>query len=132
MPQATDITINNGATTPVAKTFNLIAPAAGDGGVAQWALREGPISSVFPTITVSANRTSNRSRKLTGKLVVPSSFQDSVTGLTNVGTQALFTFTMSVPDTFPEALKGDMVAFASNLMNTPLIKTALRDAYSLT
>lgn len=132
MPQATDITINNGATTPVAKTFNLIAPAAGDGGVAQWALREGPISSVFPTITVSASRTSNKSRKLTGKLVIPSSFQDSVTGLTNVGTQALFTFTMSVPDTFPEALKGDMVAFASNLMNTPLIKTALRDAYSLT
>lgn len=132
MPQATDITINNGATTPVAKTFNLIAPAAGDGGVAQWALREGPISSVFPTITVSASRTSNKSRKLTGKLLVPSSYQDAVTGLTNVGTQALFTFSMSVPDTFPEALKGDMVAFASNLMNTPLVKTALRDAYSLT
>lgn len=132
MPQANNITVKNGASTPVDKTFTLVSPAAGDGGVASWALKEGPISSVFPTLTISATRTGNKSRKLTGRLTLPSSFQDSVTGLTNVGSQALFTFSISIPDDFPESLKADMTAFAVNILNDSSVKTALRDAYSFT
>lgn len=58
MPQATDLVINNGAGTPVAKTFTLMAPAAGDNSLASWALKEGTISSVFPKITALADRKS--------------------------------------------------------------------------
>ena len=47
MPQAIDIVIYNGASTPVEKTFTLIAPAAGDGSYANWRLKEGTIASVF-------------------------------------------------------------------------------------
>lgn len=47
MPQAINLTIDDETATP--KTFELISPAAGDGSIAEWALKEGTISSVFPT-----------------------------------------------------------------------------------
>lgn len=39
MPSAVDIIIDNGAETPVAKTFKLVAPAAGEGSYANWRLK---------------------------------------------------------------------------------------------
>lgn len=132
MPQATDLTVNNGATTPVAKTFSLITPAAGDGGIAQWALKEGAISSVFPKFTAESRRTANASRKATFKFRLPSSYTDSVTGLTVVNSAAEFNVSSSVPDNFPEALKNDYVAFATNLFQQTLVKSLVRDAVSAT
>lgn len=132
MPQATNITVKNGASTPVDKTFILVTPAAGDGGIAAWALKEGPISSVFPTITVSAHRTTNKSRKLALKFRLPSSYNDAVTGLTLVGSAAEVNISVSMPDTFPEALKNDFAAFAANIVGNPLIKELIHDAYPAT
>lgn len=132
MPQATDLVVNNGAGTPVSKTFSLIAPASGDGGIAQWALKEGTISAVFPSLTASAQKTGNKSRNLKVKFRLPSSYTDSVTGLTNVAAGAEMNVTFSVPDAFPEALKADFVAFSLNLMNTSLLKAMIRDAYAAT
>lgn len=132
MPQAIDLTVNNGAATPAAKTFTLISPAAGDGAVATWNLKEGTIASVFPALTASAHSTGNRSRQLRVKFRLPSSYTDSVTGLTNVGAAAEMNVTVSVPREFPEALKADFVAFALNLLNTSLLKAMIKDAYPAT
>lgn len=132
MPQATDLTVKNGASTPVDKTFNLIAPAAGDGGIAQWALKEGTISAVFPTLTASARPTSNASRQLKVKFRLPSSFTESVTGRTMVAESAEMNVTFSVPGSFPEALKADFVAFSTNLLGHALMKSMIRDAYPAT
>lgn len=128
MPQATNLVVKNGAATPIDKTFALITPAAGDGGVARWALKEGAISSVFPTFTAQSNATTNASRKLTTKLRVPSSYTDSVTGRTLVGSGAEANVTVSVPNDFPEALKNDFVAFVTNILTTALLKEMFRDA----
>jgi hypothetical protein len=132
MPQATDLVINNGAGTPVAKTFKLYAPAAGDNSVATWKLQEGTIAAVFPTITALARKTNNQSRKMQGKLQLPSSYTDTVTGLTRVGSGFEFDFSASVPDDFPEALKADAVAFAKNLVATTLIQAMMRDGLPAT
>lgn len=132
MPQAIDITVNNGGTTPVSKTFALVTPAAGDGGIAMWALKEGTISAVFPTLTASASKTSNGSRKLQLKFRLPSSYSDPVTGLTNVGPAAEFNATFSIPNVFPESLKNDWTAFTTNLINDSLVKALIRDAYPAT
>lgn len=128
MPQAVDLVINNGAGTPVAKTFTLYNPAAGDSSIALWKLKEGSISTVFPTITTLARTTGNNSRNLQIKLRVPSSYTDSVTGRTAVGSAFEFNGSVSVPNDFPEALKADAVAFTSNLIAHTLIKSAMRDA----
>lgn len=132
MPAATDIVINNGAGTPVAKTFTLLAPAAGYEANAEWALKEGTIASVFPTITSQAHKTKNDSKQTRLRLRLPSSYTDSVTGLTKVGSAFEMNVTASLPDDFPEALKNDAVAFAANLMGHALIKAMIRDAVPAT
>lgn len=125
MPQATNLTIKNAA--DVDKTFALLSPASGDGGIATWRLEEGDISAVFPTLTASASPT-KRGRSMKIKFYVPSSYTDSVTGLTNVGSRAEVNATVSMPNDFPVAKKADFVAFTANIMNAALIKACMSDA----
>lgn len=132
MPQAVDIVINNGAGTPVAKTFTLQVPAAGDNAVASWALKEGTISSVFPRITALARKTGNQARLVQVKLRLPSSYTETVNGLTRVGSAFEMNLTATVPDDFPESLKNDAVAFTSNLIANTLVKAMIRDALPAT
>lgn len=131
MPQATNLVVKNGASTPVDKTFTLISPAAGDGGIASWALKEGVISAVFPQLTASAT-SSQTARKLKVKLRVPSSFTDNVTGRTLVASRAEMNVDFTVPADYPELQKDDFVAFAINLLSTNLLKSMIRDAYPAT
>lgn len=126
MPQATDLIVKNAAA--INKTFSLISPAAGDGSIALWALKEGTISSVFPTVTAMAARTSNNSRNLKVKIRVPSSYSDAVTGLTSVNAAAEFNGTFSVPAVFPEALKPEFVAYCTGILNHALFQLMMRDA----
>jgi len=132
MPQATDLVINNGAATPVAKTFSLLSPSAGDNSLATWALKEGSIRSVFPQITALARPTGNQARRAQLKLLVPSSYTDTVTGLTKVGSAFLADVSVTVPDDFPEALKNDAVAFTVNMVNAALVKAMIRDGLPAT
>lgn len=127
MPQAADIIVDNGAL--VSKTFILVTAAAGDGGMAEWALKEGLISTAFPTFTAVATKTNNKSRKLQLKLKVPASFTDAATGQTLITAATEMNVTFSVPNSFPESMKDDHVAYATNLLNTTLVKSMIRDAY---
>jgi len=130
MPQAANIIVKNAAN--VDKTFTLVAPAAGDGGIAEWALKEGAISGAFPKLTISSARTGNRSRKLTIKIRVPSSYVDPATTLTVVGPVVDFNAQITVPDDFPETAKADHVAYISGLVASALVKSLMTDAYPAT
>lgn len=127
MPQAVDLVVKNGAATPIDKTFTMINPSAGLDSIAEWNLKEGAISSVFPVLTTSAKKTP-KGKLMRFKLHMPSSYTDTVTGLTNVGSAAESNCTFSVPSDFPEALKADWVAFNLNLMGHALLKAMIRDA----
>lgn len=128
MPQAADIVLNNGAGTPVAKTFTLVSPAAGLNGLAKWLLKEGAISSIFPQLTALARLTGNQAQLAQIKLRIPSSYTDTVTGLTKVGSAFELNVTATVPFDFPESLKPDAVAFSANLVQNAIIKAMIRDA----
>lgn len=132
MPQAANLVLNNGAATPVAKTFTLLAPAAGYGSMAEWALKEGAISSVFPRISAlvrPGNGPTNRAgSKVTQiKLKVPSSYTDTVTGLTNVASAFEANISVTVPTDYPEALKDDAIAFLANCLASTLMKSVIKD-----
>lgn len=129
MPSAVDLIINNGAA--VAKTFTLMSPAAGDGSYANWRLKEGAISSVFPAIAISA-RSGNNARKANVKIRVPSSYTDTVTGLTKVGSAFDCNVDVTVPDDFPESLKNDAQAFVVNAIANAMVKACIRDALPAT
>lgn len=126
MPQAQNLIIKDASGTD--RTFELITPASGDGAVAQWAYKAGPISSVFPLLTAAARPTGNKSRQLRVRLRLPSSYTDSVTGRTVVASGAEFNGTFAVPDDFPEALKPDFVAFTTNALKTALLQAMIKDA----
>ena len=132
MPQAINIVLKNGAGTPVDKTFTLLAPSAGYESVAEWALKEGVISTIFPRITTSvraAKRVAGRaaSKVIEVKMAIPSSYTDTVTGTTVVGSRFESVTRTTVPDDFPEALIPDAVAFTANLANNALIKAMVAE-----
>jgi hypothetical protein len=125
MPQAIDLVIKNAAA--VDKTFVLYSPSSGYNSVAEWKLKDGAIGAVFPLVTTSARPTGNNSKKMQGKLRIPSSYTDTVTGLTNVGSAFEFDFSASVPNDFPEALKNDAIAYAKNLIAHAMIQAQMKD-----
>lgn len=129
MPKATNLTVKNGA--GVDKTFTLISPAAGDGSQAQWLLKEGPITTVMPFFSAQADRKPT-ARGLKTKLYVPSSYMDTVTGKTLVGSRAEINISVAVPNDFPESLKDDFAAYAVGVVNTDLVRSLIRDAVSAT
>lgn len=126
MPQATDLVIKNHAA--VDKTFALLSPAAGDDSWANWRLKEGTISKVFPAVAALSRVTPNVARKLIVRLQIPSSYTDTVTGLTSVASKFDVEIKVTVPDDFPEALKDDAVAYTKNLVSHSLIQAMMRDA----
>lgn len=130
MPQAANLIVKNAAN--VDKTFTLLTPSAGYGSVAEWALREGPTTTVYPTFSLTANKTSNRSRKVPVKVRVPAYYTSVSTGLPVVSTAMEFNGSVSVPDDFPDDQKDNAIAYMTNLLSTALVKSCLRDGLPAT
>lgn len=127
MPQAANITVKNHALAD--KVFTLMTAASGEGGVARWALKEGGSPVAYPTMTISAKATSNRSRKTQVKIRIPYHYTDATTGLVKAGPAYEFNGDFSVADEFPEAMRNDAVAFVANLTASLLVKEVCRDGY---
>lgn len=130
MPQASNIVINNGAATPVAKTFNLLAPAAGYDSVAEWALKEGTTSAMFPRLTASQSRSKGavKANVTRVKLAHPYGYTDSTTGQQVVLGNAYGETKLWFPADFPEALKADVVAFHANALDNAVVRSMAIDA----
>lgn len=126
MPQATStIVINNAAA--VAKTFDLLSPAAGDGAACTYVHKVGAITKVFPKWLISS-RASQDARKSLISFTYPSSYVDTASGLTIPGVAAQANIAVTMPDGFPEAMKDDFAAFVVNGAAQALIKACIRDA----
>lgn len=130
MPQANHIVIKNASNAD--KTFTLISPAAGYGSLAEWKLKEGAIVGVFPTLTLQARKTGNRSQVSQVKFSMPSSYVDTTTSRTHVGVSAQMNATFSMPDEFPESSRDDFAAYCGNIVKDAIIKASLRDGHPAT
>lgn len=130
MPSATNLVVKNAAN--VDKTFSLLSPAAGDGGFASWALKEGALVGSFPQFTAGSTKTS-KGRQLKTKLTIPVSYVDTVTSQTII-TNDRFEVNVSVaiPDGVPESVRDDCAAYAVNTLGTALIKSMIRDGLPAT
>lgn len=131
MPQATNMSLNNAAA--VAKTFELLQPSAGLGSNAEWVLKEGAIVGVFPRITSQVRvNTQSKSRISQHKLVVPQGIVDSTTSTTTVGARFEANLVVTVPDSFPAALRPDAVAYLANYIAHALTKAVIQDGSAAT
>ena len=129
MPQQTNLSVANASA--VNKTFTAISPGA-FGVIAEWALKEGVVPTIFPRLSALANRTANASNKLVLKLTYPSSYVDAASGLTKPGTSAYAEVRVSMPDAFPEAMRDDFAAYLANTVATALVKSMVRDGVNAT
>lgn len=127
MPQAADFTLTKADNTTNV-VFTLNNPSAGMGSIAEWVNKVGTIAGVFLKLTTSARVTGNNSKKMQGKFTFPSSYTDSVTGLTRVGSAAQFNFDSSLPDDFPEALKADYASLCGKIVAQAIINAQIKDA----
>lgn len=133
MPQAATYAVNNGAGTPVSKTFTLVAPAAGVGGTAQWELQEGAIPGAFvQSSAVLRNDPSIKGQSSVMKIKYPSSYVDSTTSLTLIGPTAEAVVTIKMPDAFPEDQKANFVAYIVNTVQVAIWKEFLRGRVAMT
>lgn len=131
MPSASNIVVKNAA--GVDKTFTLLSPASGYGTqAAEWALKEGATSVVYPTFALSASKTQNRSKKTVLKARKPAAYTSVTTGLPVVSSNMEFNGSISVPDDFPDDQKDDAIAYFTGLFSSALAKACCRDGLPAT
>lgn len=129
MPQATStIVLKNAA--DVDKTFNLAAPASGYGGVCEYVLKEGSVSTAFKRLTYVATqgRTAGTANM---KLSCPTTIVEPSTGLVRITDKFEIYVKAVSPFAFPEAEKDDVIAFAKNAVAHAITQAFLRDADSV-
>lgn len=130
MPQAQNIVIKNA--TGEDKTLTLVSPAAGYGSLAEWKLKSGAIVGAFPSLTLLARKTGNRSQVSQIKFNMPSSYVDTTTGRTHVGVSAQMNATFSMSDEFPESSRDDFAAYCGNIVKDAIIMASYRDGHPAT
>lgn len=131
------LTLNNGETTPVAKTFNPVNIDAN--GVAKWADRSGGVALGYPIITYSLKSPNKDSRayKLTAKVTLPVLEQTSPstsTGIQPAPTLAynvLATVEFAMPERSTQQQRKDVRAFLANFVANSVVTAGVNDFESV-
>lgn len=131
------LTLNNGETTPVAKTFSPVN--IDQAGVAKWADRSGGVALGFPTVTYSMKtpNQSSRAYKLTAKVNLPVLEQTSpstATGIQPAPTLAynvLATVEFAMPERSTQQQRKDVRAFMANFIANAVVTSGVNDFESV-
>lgn len=127
------LTLNDGATTPVAHTFN---PVSIDSvGVAKWADRVGGIALGFPMVSFALRSPSKTSRnyKLTAKVWTPIlevTSPSTATGIQPAPTKAydiLATIEIVLPERSTVAERKNLIAYLKNFLANAVITSAVEN-----
>lgn len=130
MPAAANIVLNDAGA--VARTFELVSPASGDGGWANWRYKDGntPVSWKAIAIRTSVNA-SQTARKANIKLKVPVTTTDTSGLVTLVATWDM-DINVTVPNYVGVDKRPDCAAFAKNLLANAIVQSILQDAFPAT
>jgi hypothetical protein len=133
MANQASITINDGATTPVAHSFTPVN--VNSDGVAKYSDKALGIAIGYPIITLQPKESNkqNRSNKVLGKVALP--VLEQVAGSTNTGfTPApvvaytlYFNFDFALPDRCTLQNRKDILAYAKNLIGNALLASLVQD-----
>lgn len=124
MPAIAALTINDGATTPVAHTFS---PVTTDGSLAKWADRSPTIPSGFRQLSIevlppSGNRTTNKWQSgMMNPTVATVNSQDQVVRYSS----AQVTLNIHPDATLQE--RKDLLAYVINSLSNATVKTSVEN-----
>lgn len=129
MAAQSNLVLNNGASTPVAKTFT---PLSGFGGASQpavWLLKEGVSPMAYARVEVGMRRNGNGTTKIHTKVIVPYVVNDPATGPRLVS-KAIYD-SQSGGFTIPENATidqiNDLEAFVKNLHASTMLRDWVRN-----
>lgn len=128
MPTASNVTVNDGATTPVATLFTMIQPAGGNLPATYVAKLKGPSVSSQPKVQISATGTSKtRESKVTIKTPY---WVTGTDGVTKVIDSAFTEIRSVMPDSVPDAVRKDHQAYLANWLDQAQMQETIRDGYA--
>lgn len=120
----TNIAVNNGASTPVSKTFTVARSAAGDESAILY-LREGASVAAYPKLEFSSKtaqaRSSKKARAGLMTLVMPYGYNDTNGNFVTLDVISA-SVRMTTPDDAPDAVRKDFAAFLGGLLTDAQLK----------
>lgn len=120
MPAIGTVTINDGASTPVAHNFEVVTTT---GSEQSWADRSGGIPSGYPTLKTRQKDPSNTARnyRMQLEIALPTVATDPITGKPYVARTNRFNceFVLSESSVLQE--RKDILAFAKNALATAMM-----------
>jgi len=126
MPAIGNITINDGAATPVAHTFGVVTT---DGKVATYADRSGGVPAEFPLIKISSTVPNGSARFFRHELSIsmPKAATDPQTGKSYIARQTQARTIYTLPETGLLQERKDILAFNKNLQALALVTSLVQD-----
>lgn len=125
MPNMATITVNDGATTPLAHSFT---PQTTNGTEATFWNRNSTIPQGYESLTVSVRgpgSSKTAAHRITGTIVLPG--VSTVEGQDAVTRVSKFDFSFSVSQLATQSDRKNLLALASNLFATAEMKTAVHN-----
>ncbi len=126
----TAIIVNNGATTPVSKTFAVARSASGDES-AVLLLREGQNQTEYPKLEFSSRSTqvgNTKGRKSTETVLVP--YGQLVNGVFVKTNHVSITTIITVLDDAPDAIRKDAAAYVAGFAANQQLKDLIILGYA--
>ena len=126
MPAIGNITISDGAATPVAHTFGVVTT---DGKVATFADRVGGIPAEFPLIKISSTTPAGTQRyfRVEMSISMPKSATDPQTGKSYIARQTQSRSIFTLPETGLLQERKDILAFTKNLLALDITTSLVQD-----
>lgn len=130
MPIASNLTIKDGQATPVDVVFTNIQPSSGNLPSVYIAKAKGPAVVSQPKLAISS--TGNSKARETKYTIRTPYWVTGTDGATKVLDSAFTEVRSVIPDSIPDAVRADHVAYVANSLDVPQIKESLRDGYAPT
>lgn len=118
------LSINNGAATPVAKSF---APERVAPDLATFTERSAAVSAGFPRLSVQYSPASSKRATNRIDLGLDLPVLQTVNGVSSVAYVGRFKGYFVIPDTMTAAERADLAAFVANALDVTSIRAVVKD-----
>lgn len=130
MPNAVNFSVLNGASTPVTTLFTNLQPAGGNLPAVYLAKGTGPMVSAQTKIAISSTG-SAKSREVRATIRTPY-WVTGADGVTKVLDSCFTEIRTVVPESVPDSVRANHVAYVANSCDDAQVQAAMRDGYAPT
>lgn len=128
MPQAINITVKDGQSTPADTLFTLLTPAAGTNPAVWVARTKGPTTACQPRVDISSEGFKG-GRRVRVTIKVPS-YTVGSDGKVSIEDAWHAAAAVTIPDRVPASFRADGAAYLANVLAAAIVKESNIDGYA--